>query len=196
MPSRKRRVVLGFLGTTLDTGAKAQRWTRWRPTVSMCRHPDLPIDRVELWHGPNAGPVLAQVTADLAEVAPATQVVPHLLTIRDPWDFEEVFAALFEFARSYAFDPPTRTTWCTSPPAPTSRRSVCSSWSSRATCPRGWCRPTPVRAASARPSAARADRSRPRALRRTRRAVPAASTPPARRCSRTASPPARRPTTS
>ncbi len=105
MPSRKRRVVLGFLGTTLDTGAKAQRWTRWRPTVSMCRHPDLPIDRVELWHGPNAGPVLAQVTADLAEVAPATQVVPHLLTIRDPWDFEEVFAALFEFARSYPFDP-------------------------------------------------------------------------------------------
>ena len=105
MPPRKRRVVLGFLGTTLDSGAKAQRWSRWRPTISMCRHPDLPIDRVELWHGPDAGPVLTQVTADLAEVAPATRVVPHLLTIRDPWDFEEVFAALHDFARTYRFDP-------------------------------------------------------------------------------------------
>ena len=63
-------VVFGFLGTTLDAGARDQRWKRWRPTVALCRQPDLPIDRLELWCTPGSERVLAQVTADLAEVAP------------------------------------------------------------------------------------------------------------------------------
>ncbi|MBK9032346.1 MAG: sigma 54-interacting transcriptional regulator [Myxococcales bacterium] len=102
--ARKRLVVFGFLGTSLDAGARDRRWTRWRPTVSLCRQPDLPIDRLELWHGGASGPVLEQVVTDLAEIAPDTQVVPRQLTIRDPWDFEEVFAALHDFARAYPFD--------------------------------------------------------------------------------------------
>lgn len=101
---RKRRVVLGFLGTTLDAGAAAQRWRRWRPTVALCRQADLPIDRLELWHAGPPGPVLRQVVADLAEVAPATEVVPRELPLDDPWDFESVFAALHDFARGYRFD--------------------------------------------------------------------------------------------
>jgi transcriptional regulatory protein RtcR len=103
--ARKRRVVFGFLGTTLDAGARDQRWKRWRPTVALCRQPDLPIDRLELWCTPGSERVLAQVTADLAEVAPRTEVVPRPLAIRDAWDFEEVYAALHDDARSYAFEP-------------------------------------------------------------------------------------------
>ncbi|MEZ4403473.1 MAG: RNA repair transcriptional activator RtcR [Kofleriaceae bacterium] len=101
---RRRTVALGFLGTTLDSGGRAHRWNRWRPTVALCRQPDLPIDRLELWHGGSAGPLVAQVRADLAEVAPATEVVDHALPIADPWDFEAVFGALHDFARAYRFD--------------------------------------------------------------------------------------------
>jgi transcriptional regulatory protein RtcR len=31
-------------------------------------------------------------------------VVPRLLDIADPWDFEQVYAALLDFARDYPFD--------------------------------------------------------------------------------------------
>ena len=34
-------VVIGLLGTTLDKGTHARRWSRWRPTVSACAQPDL-----------------------------------------------------------------------------------------------------------------------------------------------------------
>jgi transcriptional regulatory protein RtcR len=101
---RKRRVVFGFVGTTLDAGGKAHRWRRWRPTVALAQHPELPIDRLELWHLGAAGPVVRQVIDDLAEVAPTTEVVPRPLAIADPWDLEQVFAALHEFARGYRFD--------------------------------------------------------------------------------------------
>ena len=48
------RVILGFLGSTLDQG-KIERWQRWRPSVAVCQHADLPVDRFELIHG--GGPV-------------------------------------------------------------------------------------------------------------------------------------------
>ncbi|CCJ86409.1 Transcriptional regulatory protein RtcR [Cronobacter dublinensis 582] len=48
---QKRRVVIGMLGTVLDQrGKRANRWTKWRPSVALCQQPDLPVDRVELLH--------------------------------------------------------------------------------------------------------------------------------------------------
>ena len=41
----------------------------------------------------------------LAEVSPETEVRLHELALADPWDFEEVYGALFDFARSYRFRP-------------------------------------------------------------------------------------------
>jgi transcriptional regulatory protein RtcR len=43
------------------------------------------------------------VIADLAEVAPDTEVRPHPLELSDPWDFSEVYAALDGYAESYAW---------------------------------------------------------------------------------------------
>ena len=45
-------VVLGFLGSTLDGSKKdASRWNKWRPSVGLCMHEDLRVDRFELIHG-------------------------------------------------------------------------------------------------------------------------------------------------
>lgn len=41
-------VVVGILGLRLDAGQTEERWTRWRPTVSLCQHEDLVVDRLEL----------------------------------------------------------------------------------------------------------------------------------------------------
>jgi transcriptional regulatory protein RtcR len=101
----KRLVVIGLLGTAMDGGHGPDRWTRWRPTVSLFQHDDLLIDRLELIHGGGADRLVEQVSADIARVSPETVVRPHRLPLADPWDFEEVYSALHGFAGGYAFDP-------------------------------------------------------------------------------------------
>ncbi|MFM0596696.1 MULTISPECIES: RNA repair transcriptional activator RtcR [Paraburkholderia] len=99
----KKRVVIGFLGVTLDQG-RARRWQRWRPTVSLCEQPDLPIDRFELLYPPGYETLANRVKNDLAGVSPSTEVRLTPLVTQDPWDFEEVYASLHDFARGYTFD--------------------------------------------------------------------------------------------
>ena len=103
----KTRVVLGFLGTTLDVGKGPQRWLRWRPTVALCQHPELIIDRLELIHDRRHAALADLVEMDIAQVAPETEVRHHLVELKDPWDFEEVYGALHDFAKGYGFDPDT-----------------------------------------------------------------------------------------
>ncbi|MGV3773513.1 MAG: RNA repair transcriptional activator RtcR, partial [Verrucomicrobiales bacterium] len=48
---------------------------------------------------------LAQrICEDIKSVSPETESQKLLLEFKDPWDFEEVYGALFEFARNYPFD--------------------------------------------------------------------------------------------
>lgn len=102
--AKKKLVVLGFLGTTLDAGRGNDRWNRWRPTVALAQHEDLVVDRLELLHGASAGSLAADVVRDLARVSPETLVREHLVDPKDPWDFESVYATLHDFARGYRFD--------------------------------------------------------------------------------------------
>ena len=103
----RQRVVFGFLGTTLDTGAQDKRWEKWRPTVALCQHENFVVDRLELLHDNRAAPLATQVAADIGLVSPETAVRTTVMNLRDPWDFEEVYAALHDFARRYPFDPET-----------------------------------------------------------------------------------------
>lgn len=100
-----KTVVVGLIGTNLDAGDDAQRWNRWRPTVSLCQHEELLIDRLELLHQRRDSDLVKIVRDDIRSVSPETEVRPHLADIRDPWDFDEVFGALHDFARVYPFDP-------------------------------------------------------------------------------------------
>src|SRR5579871_3487822 len=103
MEKSRRQVVIGILGTQLDRGSGADRWQRWRPSVGICQHEELLIDRFELLHAPEAVPLAELVAEDIRSVSPETDVNLHPLPLRDPWDFEEVFARLHEFARAYPF---------------------------------------------------------------------------------------------
>ncbi|WP_225410552.1 RNA repair transcriptional activator RtcR [Stigmatella hybrida] len=101
----RKTVVLGMLGTMLDGGQGPRRWERWRPTVALCQQEDLLVDRLELLHAPNAGVLAATVTEDILQVSPDTQVRGVEVDIQDPWDLEEVYGALLDYARSYPFQP-------------------------------------------------------------------------------------------
>ncbi|HVK72376.1 MAG TPA: RNA repair transcriptional activator RtcR [Kofleriaceae bacterium] len=104
-PNPRPVVVVGMLGTTLDAGGGPRRWERWRPTVAVCMHDDLVVARLELLHPPRWADLAAQVAADVRQVAPETEVRLHALPIDDPWDLEEVYGALHDFARAYPWAP-------------------------------------------------------------------------------------------
>ncbi|EMP6171478.1 RNA repair transcriptional activator RtcR [Citrobacter amalonaticus] len=102
---KKRRVVIGVLGTVLDKrGKRANRLKKWRPTVGLCQQPDFPIDRLELIHQPRDAGMCQQLAEDISLLSPHTEVRPHAIPITDPWDFEEVYAAFLDFATHYTFD--------------------------------------------------------------------------------------------
>jgi transcriptional regulatory protein RtcR len=95
--------VIGLLGSQLDQGKGSSRWERWRPSVDLCRHEDLVVDRFELLTQRRFFALARQVADDIRSVSPETEVEVHDVAFRDPWDFEEVYGRLHDFARGYAF---------------------------------------------------------------------------------------------
>ena len=102
--SRKPTVIISLLGTTLDEGKGVRRWQRWRPTVSLCQHEDFLVDRLELIQPSSADSLAGRIEQDIQSISPETKVVRHVLDMDDPWDFEEVYSCLHQFAIGYEFD--------------------------------------------------------------------------------------------
>lgn len=103
MTRSRTRVVIGILGTRLDAGKTEARWSHWRPSVALCQHEELLVHRLELIHQPQEQELAELVAADVHCVSPETIVKLHALALTDPWDFEEVFAGLYGFARASQF---------------------------------------------------------------------------------------------
>src|SRR5215467_7714514 len=101
-----KTVVIGMLGITLDAMRKGgDRWGQWRPTVDVCRHEDLVVDRFELLFQPRFKTLAGQIMRDIASVSPETEVRAQHIEFEDPWDFEQVYEALHDFASKYTFHP-------------------------------------------------------------------------------------------
>jgi transcriptional regulatory protein RtcR len=107
----KKTVVIGFLGTQLDSGAGAGRWEKWRPTVSLTQHEDTVVHRLELLYTPRHEALAQLLKQDIASVSPDTEVRLVPLDIADPWDFGEMYAALYDWVRGYAFQPEREQYW-------------------------------------------------------------------------------------
>ena len=100
-----KRVVIGLLGTKLDSGFDISRWDGWRPTVSLFQHEDLLWDRLELLAEAGFAKISERVLADVRMVSPETLTRLHEVSYgADPWDLQTVYAALHDWARAYPFD--------------------------------------------------------------------------------------------
>ncbi|AAV93484.1 RNA repair transcriptional activator RtcR [Ruegeria pomeroyi] len=95
-----RNVVIGFLGTQLDSGKRK----RWKPSVSLCNQPDFPVDRLELLYDQKFLRLAENVRREIEVTSPKTEVLLRQLNLSDPWDFQEVYGKLFDLARDYGFD--------------------------------------------------------------------------------------------
>lgn len=97
--------VIGLLGPIMDfTGKGSKRWERWRPTVSLCQHEDLLVNRFDLLYQQQFSNLFNQVKKDIGRVSPETEVVGHIVDFQNPWDFEEVYGVLHDFTRGYTFN--------------------------------------------------------------------------------------------
>lgn len=101
----KKTIVIGMVGSVLDAGTGPGRWEKWRPSVSLCRHEELLVERFELLYQQKFVNLTEQVAADIRSVSPETEIRTWELDCTDPWDFEEVYGALHDFVRRYPFDP-------------------------------------------------------------------------------------------
>lgn len=100
----KKNVVFGFLGTTLDARGGAKRWEAWRPSISLCAHDHLHVDRLELFLTLEKHEGLfRQVKEDIEKISPGTVVVSRKLELDDPWNFQLTYATLHDFAADYPF---------------------------------------------------------------------------------------------
>ena len=95
-----RNVVLGFLGTQLDRGGRRG----WRPTVALCQEPGFEIDRLELIFDYKFNRLAHDVQREIARVSPDTEVLLQRMDLDDPWDLQEVYGKLYDFAQNYGFD--------------------------------------------------------------------------------------------
>ena len=95
-----QNVVIGFLGVKLDVGKNR----RWKPTLSLVEHDEFHVDRLELLYDFKFNRLAHAVKREIEAASPDTEVVLNRLDLSDPWDFEEVYAKLFDFARGYGFD--------------------------------------------------------------------------------------------
>lgn len=100
----RTNVVIGFVGTTLDAPKWETRWERWRPTIAVCQQEDFIVDRLEIIHDNHSAGLVERLKRDIGQVSPETKVAPVIINLKDPWDFEEVYGALHDFARGQAFD--------------------------------------------------------------------------------------------
>jgi len=107
----KRNVLIGLLGTQLDAPRRADRWEKWRPTISLFQHEDLLFDRFDLLHPPNENHLTTQVIRDIQGISPETSVHAHPLPTEDPWDFQAVYGSLYDFAKNYPFNPDEEEYW-------------------------------------------------------------------------------------
>ena len=94
------KIVISILGTTLDQhGRHKGRWNVWRPSVALCMQADLSFDRYYLLASSPFAALRDEVMGDIRQIAPETEVIPVPFDCADPWDFETVYAALYDFSK-------------------------------------------------------------------------------------------------
>ncbi len=101
-----KNIVIGIFGMVRDFKGYAQRrWSLWRPTVDICRHPEFKIERYELLVDKEFKDIANLTIRDIKVVSPETEVNVIDFSPNNAWDFQEVYTILHDFALKYKFDP-------------------------------------------------------------------------------------------
>ncbi len=98
-------VIVSILGQRLDNvGFGKKRWFRWRATMSLLQHHDFQVDEIVLLHHKEDDALLNLTMRDIEQTCLNIKINTHLIDYDDPWDFEQVYSQLHDFAHAYPFD--------------------------------------------------------------------------------------------
>lgn len=101
----KRNIALSMLGTKLDAmGKREKTLEKWRPNIALTNHPDLQVDELLLLYSIQFSRLAHRVKQEIEVSNPKTLVNLQPFELDDPWDFEEVYAKLFDWCQGYRFD--------------------------------------------------------------------------------------------
>ncbi len=100
-----KNVVISIIGSVLDAKGrgKSKRFYQWRPNFAIALHEELAIDRFDLLYNRPENRLAKQIGGDIQGHNDQAEVNLHHINYRNPWDFEEVYAKLHEFAVNYPF---------------------------------------------------------------------------------------------
>lgn len=100
-----KNVVIGLVGVNLDNRGKGEkRWESWRPSISIFQHEDFLVNRFILLYQKRQQKLVEQIKEDIEVISPETEFELHKVTMRDPWDFQDVYGDLLDFADGLEFD--------------------------------------------------------------------------------------------
>ena len=97
--------VVSILGMIKDAagGRKDARWSCWRPNVGLAQQERLPIDEFHLIVESKDLELAEFVKEDIVSVSPRTKVIFHEISLKNAWDFEEVYETFYEISRKPCF---------------------------------------------------------------------------------------------
>ncbi|MCK5917677.1 MAG: RNA repair transcriptional activator RtcR [Cocleimonas sp.] len=102
---KRNNVIIGVLGARLDHGGLGgKRWRRWRPNISMLLQQSIEISEFILIYHKDEEELAVLTIKDMAALSPQTKVQSYLVDYDDPWDFEQVYSQLHDFASKQNFD--------------------------------------------------------------------------------------------
>ena len=98
--------IISLLGTTLDAhGPRGKdRWNAWRPNVALAMQDTLHFDEFHLLYQTQFQGLAESVVRDIKTSSPDTNVSMETMDFDDPWDFEEVYGKLYDYALARRFD--------------------------------------------------------------------------------------------
>ncbi|MBO4303769.1 MAG: RNA repair transcriptional activator RtcR [Lentisphaeria bacterium] len=97
-------IIISLLGTTLDAhGRGTAQWNNWRPSVALAMQEDLHFDQYYMIFDPRFQPLMERTCEDIRTCSPDTEILPVPISFADPWDFEEVYAKLYDFSCAHDF---------------------------------------------------------------------------------------------
>lgn len=97
-------ILISLLGSTLDDHGRGEgRWNVWRPAVALAMQEELHFDRYYLLYQPEFERLYRRIREDILVCSPDTEVIGEAIHFANPWDFEEVYARLYDFSRAGKF---------------------------------------------------------------------------------------------
>jgi len=99
-----KTVLINILGIELDSSVEQCKWTKWRPSIAVCQHREISIDKYHLLYQGGHERLAEEIKQDINSLNPKIEVILDKIEYNNPWDFENVYETLYQYTQNFKFD--------------------------------------------------------------------------------------------